>query len=119
MEPISLIYLNPRQNKSGVRARKIFRKSAFIAPIKINDQYVYKDGELLKQVFKRNGVFNTGIAPRVGRTGRRGREQIEKQVLEIEDDINNFISGEIMFNLEEYFFKILKQELNFEVIRRR
>lgn len=88
LDPISFIYLNPRQNKKGVKAKRREIAGGFIADV----------GNGKRQVFKRKG---------------RARLPIEKQIVEVADDATVFIEDELIGTdeFEAEFFKIFEREL--------
>ena len=93
LDPIALIYLQARQNKSGVKAYGgRFVQSAFIAP--------GANGN--RQVFKRRG---------------KARLPIEKQRTDIEDKANTYIEDELVgaAEFEERFFKTFEHELQWRM----
>lgn len=88
LDPIALIYLNAKQNKSGVTAMGgRFVKSGFIAPVRGG-----------RQVFKRRG---------------KARLPIDKQRAEIQDKANVYLEDQLI-GTEEFearFFTIFEREL--------
>lgn len=89
LDPIALIYLQARQNKSGVKAYGgRFVQSAFIA----------NGSNGNRQVFKRRG---------------KGRLPIDKQRADIEDKANTYIEDELVgaAEFEARFFKTFEHEL--------
>lgn len=92
LDPIALIYLNARQNKSGVAAMGgRFVASGFIAPTKGG-----------RQVFKRRG---------------KARLPIDKQRAEIQDKANTYIEDRLV-GTEEFearFFTIFERELKWRM----
>lgn len=109
---ISLIRLNAKQNKSGVKAGTrgaIFVKSAFLAPIENGIFFTH-------QVFKRNGKFSF---PKKGRYAGKGilREELDKQVYDYSASATG-IKDKIMPQITAELIKKLRQELNWEASKR-
>lgn len=95
---ISLIRLNAKQNKKGVKAGTrgaIFVKSAFLAPIKNSQLFTH-------QVFKRVG---------------KKRLPIEKQITDYSTSATG-IRDKIMPQISAEVIKKLRQELNWEASKR-
>lgn len=95
---VSLIRLNAKQNKKGVKAGTrgaIFVKSAFLAPIKNSQLFTH-------QVFKRVG---------------KKRLPIEKQVQNYSAEAMN-IRDRIMPNINAELIKRLRRELKWEASKR-
>lgn len=97
LNPVGLIRLNPRQNKSGVQAGKIFRKSAFLVSIKS------KTGNLKQQVFRR-------LSDK--------RLPIEKQTVDVERIASRLVEDIIEKNYFEILFKKMEQQLKWEISKR-
>lgn len=94
---ISLKRLNPRQLKKGVKAGKggkIFRQSAFIT--KLRDDWQ-------PNVYKRKG---------------KKRFPVKVQKLSIEEEITEIINNIEGYDFEETFFKKLKEEARWEIMKR-
>lgn len=88
LNPISLIYLGARQNKTGVTAGAHKRPGAFIAK---------GSGDAL-QVFKRRG---------------RARLPLDKQRLDVEDKANTYLEDKVIgdVDFEAQFHKTFEHEL--------
>lgn len=88
LDPISFIYLKPRQNRTGVKARGREVKGGFIAPI----------GGGKRQVFKRVG---------------KDRLPIEKQTITVKDEAESYIENEMITarKFEQQFYKTFEREL--------
>ncbi|RZG78353.1 hypothetical protein EXE10_18205 [Acinetobacter sp. WCHAc060033] len=86
LNDISLIHLNARETKRGVTAGKYKLDGAFIAK---------------GQVFKRVG---------------KGRLPLEKQVIEIKEKAETYLSGQAFsYGYQEQFFKVLEHELKWQM----
>lgn len=89
-DPIAMVWMNPKQNKRGVKAGKNFVKSAFIASIKQGGK---------PNVYKRVG---------------KERFPVTKQVVEIENESNTVINDHVFDGFEKKFFEIFERELRWE-----
>lgn len=82
--------------KKGVKAGKIFREGAFIAPIKSSTKNKF-------QVFKRVG---------------KKRLPIKKQVVEIDKQVTSAIENTVLGQIPDKMISNLQQELRWELSKR-
>jgi len=92
---ISLMRLDPKQNKKGVRAGKLFRQSAFLSPI--------RKGSSKLIVYKRRG---------------KERLPVDKQMVDIYEAGKQILESYIDTKAWERFLVIFRQEMKFQVLKR-
>jgi hypothetical protein len=114
-----------RQNKFGVVTSKFGVKKAFLVPSFVKK----KDASV--PVFKRTGEYTIPTKGRyIGRIIKRAgkisgsagsklkRESEKKQLIDIDGTINAFVDKTLLSDFYDVFLTKLKQESNFQVIKR-